>query len=66
MQSFIDEIEPCFIEKDTKTLQTEEGDIHSTSVRNRIVEKILKELDGRYYELMYGKKKAQTIKEEQK
>lgn len=66
MQSFINEIEPCFIEKKTNTLQTEEGDFHSTSVSNRIVEKILKELDGRYYELMYGKKKAQTIKEEQK
>lgn len=65
MQTFIDEIEPCFIEKKTHTLQTEDGDIHPTSIKNKIVDDMLKELDGKYYELMYGKKKAQTIKEEQ-
>ena len=66
MQTFIDEIEPCFIEKKTHTLQTEDGDIHPTSIKNKIVDDMLKELDGKYYELMYGKKKAQTIKEDQK
>ena len=37
----------------------------ANSIKNKIVDDMLKELDGKYYELMYGKKKAQTIKEEQ-
>ena len=66
MQSFIGEIEPCFIEKKTYIHKTEDGDIQTTSTKNKIVYDILKELYGKYYELMYGKKNTQTIKEEQK
>lgn len=60
MQKFVEEIEPCILE--TKLFSygdEEENEIVGSSIKNKIVEGILTELNGKYYTLMYGKKKVQ-------
>lgn len=64
MQDFVNEIEQNILEKKAFTYKTgDDGDVTGTTVKNKIVENILTELDGNYYVLMYGKKKLRKNKE---
>ena len=65
MQHYIDEIEPLIIERKDYKIPTEvddEGKIISemsgSSVSNKLFGDIMKELNNRYYEIMYGKHKS--------
>ena len=64
MQHFVDEIEPSILEKKALIHNAGKDDeVSGTSIKNKIEENILTELDGKYYALMYGKKKYQKNKE---
>lgn len=65
MQHYIDEIEPLIIERKDYKIPTEiddEGKIISemsgSSVCNKLFGDIMKELNNRYYEIMYGKRRS--------
>lgn len=64
MLDFVNEIEPNILEKKVFTYENEDnGDVTGTTVKNKIEENVLTELNGKYYALMYGKKKYQKNKE---
>lgn len=66
MQSFVNEIEPYILEITKHKVPAEDDkEFIATNIKNKIVEKILAELDGQYYVMMYGKKKANSMKEKQ-
>lgn len=59
MTTFVAEIEKLFMEKRTSKHTLEDGqELQSTFVKNNLVDSILGELNGKYYDLMYGKKGA--------
>ena len=60
MEDFLAEIEPLILDRKEESVPREFGEsdtiterIVMTSVSNKIVEKINKELSGKYYKLMY-------------
>ena len=66
MQKFVADLQEYLLEKcesDIPTEYDEKGNIvsscHSLSVQPKLEHNIRKELNGRYYEIMYGKKFAQ-------
>ncbi|MCM1161885.1 MAG: hypothetical protein NC412_11745 [Roseburia sp.] len=66
MQTFVNEIEPYILKITKYKVPAEDGkEFIGTNIKNKIVEEILAELDGQYYVMMYGKKKANSMKEKQ-
>ena len=62
MQTFIEEIEHYVLDKKEYHHPGEDNEDFTTrTITNRIVDEILEELNGRYYEIMYGKKKASQM-----
>ena len=58
MADFICKIESLFIENTTKKLTMDDGqETQITYIQNKLVHATLKELNGRFYDIMYGKKK---------
>ena len=58
MQTFVTEIEQLFMEKISQKHVLEDGqELTTTFVQNKLVHNTLKELNGRYYDIMYGKKR---------
>ena len=65
MQNFADEIENVILEKIQRKCEVDEKqECVVTGVKNKVVEDILDELNGWYYEMMYGRKKASKVMEE--
>lgn len=65
MEEFVVEIEPLILDKREYRVPIKENDntvscMTATSVSNKIVENINKELIGRYYKIMYGKKSSEV------
>lgn len=59
MQKFVEKIEPCILEiKSFPYGDKEENEIVGSSIKNKIVEGILTELNDKYYTLMYGKEES--------
>lgn len=58
MKEFVSQIEPSFIERKTFEHGDEPEKVAGQSIRNRLVEDMFTELNGKYYEIMYGSKKA--------
>ena len=59
MFALVENIEKCFLSQKKYHLPMEDNNkIIATEVHNRIVEDILKELNGHYYKIMNGKKRA--------
>lgn len=59
MFALVENIEKCFLSQKKYHLPMEDNKkIIATEVHNRIVDEILEELNGRYYKIMKGKKKA--------
>lgn len=57
MKHFISELEDLFIENITHIEKDSDGQEHSWSeISNKLVHSILQELNGRYYDIMYGRK----------
>ena len=57
MTGFIEEIELLIIEKKINKHTLEDGQVIQTeSIKNILVSSMLKELNGRYHDIMYGKK----------
>ena len=56
MKHFVEEIDCAIMERKTVHVSRDGSEIQMVSVKNRIVEQLLTELNGKYYELMYGKK----------
>ncbi len=66
MQTFVNEIEPYILEITKHKVPTKDNkEFMATSIENKIVGEILAELDGQYYVMMYGKKKANRMREKQ-
>lgn len=64
MESFVDEIEKSILEKkEYHYTMKDDRDYVTTSIHNKVVDSLLKELYGHYYEIMYGKKKARQMEE---
>ncbi len=62
MAAFVKEIEAYILDFKQQSIPMENNEkFMSTSIKNKIVEDILKELDGHYYVVMYGKKKAKRM-----
>lgn len=60
MKKYIKTIEPMILEVNVQDI----NGIKCTGVRNKIVEEISGELNGRFSKIMYGKKTAETLREE--
>ena len=61
MQKFVKEIEALFMEETTKKHTLEDGRVLTTKgVYNKLVRTISAELNGRYYDIMYGKKRKES------
>lgn len=58
MKKFVSEIEPSFIERKKFEYGDEPEKASGQSIKNKLVEDMFSELNGKYYELMYGSKKA--------
>lgn len=66
MQKFVDEIETVIFEKIQHRCEVDENQEYVvTEMKNKIIEDILDELNGWYYEMMYGRKKARKVMEEE-
>lgn len=70
METFVAEIEPLILDKKEYKVPTEVDEngivvssMVATSVTNKIVEKVQKELNGKYYTLMYGKKRSDVTEQ---
>ena len=61
MKIFIDEIDNAIMDRDTNAYTCEETMVYTT-VKNKIVEQLRKELDGRYYKILYPKVKRNKCK----
>ena len=58
---FVKEIEALFMEETTKKHTLEDGRVLTTKgVYNKLVRTISAELNGRYYDIMYGKKRKES------
>ncbi len=58
MADCVGKIEALLMENTTKKLTTNDGqEIQITHIQNKLVHTTLKELNGRFYDIMYGKKK---------
>jgi hypothetical protein len=67
MKKFIEEIEGYILDVKKNYLATDDSEgIVTKTIKNKIVDAILQELDGHYYEIMYGRKikKQKETKEE--
>lgn len=65
IRKFIEEIEPFILTEDKYLASVENGEtLVATYIRNRILTNIFTELNGHYYEIMYGKKKALAMEDE--
>ena len=61
MAEFISEIEALFMENVASNHVSEDGkELQTTLVRNKLVYTILKELNGRYYDIMYDKRRKRV------
>lgn len=58
MKVFVSEIEPSFIERKKFEYGEEPEKVSGQSIKNKLVEDMFSELNGKYYELLYGSKKA--------
>ena len=58
MRNFIEEIDSAIMERKTIDISNVDVTTSMTSVRNRVVQQLKTELNGKYYELMYGKKRT--------
>lgn len=57
MTSFVLEIEALFIEKRiNKHILSSGKELETTLVKKKLVDTVLLELNGKYYDIMYGKK----------
>ncbi|MBQ3513812.1 MAG: hypothetical protein IJA32_08445 [Lachnospiraceae bacterium] len=66
MQKFVDEIESIILERTQFKYEADENqECVAIGIKNKIVEEISKELNGWYFEMMYGKKKASKVTEGQ-
>lgn len=66
MEEFIDEIETVILERiQFKYGADENQECVVTRVKKKIIEDILDELNGWYFEMMYGKKKFSKVTEEE-
>lgn len=66
MQKFIDEIETVILERTQFKYEADENkECVVTGIKNKIREDILGELNGWYFEMMYGKKKQSKVTEEE-
>ena len=60
MTTFVDEIEELFMEKLICKHTLEDGqEMQATTIQNKLVHTALEELNGKYYDIMYGKKHAE-------
>ena len=65
MQSFVDEIEACILQKTQRKLMVDENQEYvATGLSNKTVKDVFSELNGWYYEMMYGAKQANKVTEE--
>ena len=63
---FIDEIETVILERTQFKYEADENkECVVTGIKNKIREDILGELNGWYFEMMYGKKKQSKVTEEE-
>lgn len=61
MSTFIAEIEELFMEKRTSKHALKDGqEFQTTTIQNKLVHTVLIELNGKYYDIMYGKKHAES------
>lgn len=66
MEDFISEIEPAIIREEEYVVGNGDNEYVTKNVHNHIVKMIDAELNGKYYEIMYGKKKAEENRKEAK
>lgn len=66
MEDFISEIEPAIIREEEYVVGNGNNEYVTKNVHNHIVKMIDAELNGKYYEIMYGKKKAEENRKEAK
>jgi len=66
MEDFISEIEPAIIREEEYVVGNGDNEYVTKNVHNHIVKVIDTELNGKYYEIMYGKKKAEENRKEAK
>lgn len=66
MEEFVSEIEPAIIREEERVVGNGDNEYVTKNVHNHIVEIIDAELNGKYYEIMYGKKKAEENRKEAK
>jgi hypothetical protein len=64
MKEFVSEIEPAIIREEERVVGNGDNEYVTKNVHNHIVEIIDAELNGKYYEIMYGKKKAEENRKE--
>lgn len=62
MKIFIDEIDNVIMDRDTNAYTCEGETMVYTTVKNKIVEQLRKELDGSYYKILYPKVKRNKCK----
>jgi hypothetical protein len=62
MEAYSKEIEEYIFDIKKYIHNAEQGAVCSSVVHNSIVETILQKLDGKYYEIMYGKRRANVDK----
>lgn len=61
MTDFVTKIEALFMEKAVSKHTLDDGkEFQTTSVQNKLVYTTLQELNGRYYDIMYGKKQSKS------
>lgn len=66
MEEFVSEIEPAITREEESVVGNGDNEYVTKNVHNHIVEMIDAELNGKYYEIMYGKKKAEENRKEAK
>lgn len=66
MEDFISEIEPAIIREEEYVVGNGDNEYVTKNVHNHIVKMIDAELNGKYYEIMYGKKKQKRIGKKQR
>jgi len=66
MQNFVNELEDVILQKIQRKIAADENqEFIATGIRNRIVMDVSSELNGWYYEMMYGTKTVNKMAEEQ-
>lgn len=61
MKEFIEELETIFIEKEEYKVTDSDGkELIFTGISNKLVHSVFEELNGHYYDLIYGRKKEKS------